>query len=47
MSFGKFGRTLIFLFAVVIFMIGTVKGLRIVSPQIRKVSPSLADAIQL
>lgn len=41
----KFGRTLLFLFFVVIFVLGAKLALKVANPYIRKVSPSLADTI--
>lgn len=44
--FDGFGRTLVFLVAVVIFVIGAFMVLKLAVPSIRKVSPSLADTLQ-
>jgi hypothetical protein len=41
----KFGRTLLFLVFLVMFVQGARLGLKAVNPQIRKVSPSLADTL--
>lgn len=41
----KFGRTLLFVIFIVIFVQGARMGLKLANPAIRKVSPSLADTL--
>lgn len=45
MSLDKFGRTGLFLFFLLIFLQGARLGLKAINPQIRKLSPSLADTL--
>jgi hypothetical protein len=42
----KFGRTLVFLFLILIFVIGAQMALKVSVPYIRSVNQSLADAIE-
>jgi hypothetical protein len=42
----KFGRTLVFLFLILIFVIGAQMALKVSIPYIRTVNQSLADAIE-
>ncbi len=42
----KFGRTLVFLFLILIFVLGAKMALKISVPFLRPISASLADAIQ-
>ncbi len=41
----KFGRTLLFLVFLLLFVVGAMMALKVAVPGIRKVSPSLGDAI--
>jgi len=41
----KFGRTLLFLLFALFFIQGARLGLKAINPQIRKLSPSLADTL--
>jgi len=45
MNLDKFGRTLLFLVFALLFIQGARLGLKAVNPQIRKLSPSLADTL--
>lgn len=42
----RFGKTLLFLFLVLIFIMGAKLALRVALPAVRQISTSLADAIQ-
>ncbi len=41
----KFGRTLLFLFLIVIFVLGAKMAIKVTDPYIRRLSASLADAL--
>lgn len=42
----KFGRSLLFLVGVILFVLGAMMALKLAVPGIKKVSASLGDAIQ-
>ena len=42
----KFGRTLMFLFFVLLFILGAKMLLKVSDPLLRKLSPSLADTLK-